>query len=600
MMTRFEERLKQAAIEAVKELYQQDVSAALIQIQLTRKDLVGDFTLVVFALLIVSRKNPVDTGNELGHNLQSRLPEIERFEVIKGFLNFTLKGKYWLQFLDAVLGQKPYGFLYPKADDQPVLVEFSSPNTNKPLHLGHIRNNLLGFSVAKLLEAAGKKVVKVNLVNDRGIHICKSMLAWQKWGKGITPQQASIKGDRLVGDFYVRFEKAYQAEIKDLIDTHGMSKEEAAKQAPLLKEAQEMLRSWEAGNQDVQTLWERMNTWVYEGFDQTYRSLGISFDKTYYESQTYKLGRKLVLEGVEKDILIKKDDQSVWADLKDDGLDEKLLLRSDGTSVYMTQDLGTAHQRFAEYNFDSHVYVVGNEQNYHFKVLGIILKKLGFDWADGLIHLSYGMVELPEGKMKSREGKVVDADDLLDEMINNAQVVSDELGKLSGFTTEERKEIYYRIAMGALKYFILKVDPSKTMLFNPKESIDFNGNTGPFIQYTYVRIKSVLRKAKDQALSIPDKINQDLDLEPKEISLLKQMYTFDELLQDAANQYSPALIANYLYDLVKEFNQFYQEHSILNETDGEKKAFRLSLSAFIADHLRDGMGILGITMPERM
>jgi len=479
------------------------------------------------------------------------------------------------------------------------MVEYSSPNTNKPLHLGHIRNNLLGLSVSLLLKATGIRVEMVNLVNDRGIHICKSMLAWQKWGEGVTPESAGIKGDRLVGNFYVRFESELRKQIQERID-QGIDKEEASKLTPLLLEAQDMLRKWEAGDEQVTSLWKKMNSWVYDGFDVTYKDLGIWFDKIYYESETYKLGKSLVTKGLEEGILFSEADGSVWADLTDDGLDKKLLLRSDGTSVYMTQDLGTAHQRYNDSEFSKHVYVVGNEQIYHFKVLALILKKLGFEWADRLHHLSYGMVELPEGKMKSREGKVVDADDLVSEMVSTASDVSEELGKLEGFTTDEKKEINTRIALGALKYFILKVDPTKTMLFNPAESIDFNGNTGPFLQYTYVRIQSVIRKALESGHTIPDSIATDLTLSEYEIRLLKTVYAYPALLEEAGAAFSPALVANYLYDLVKDFNQFYQNHSILKTEDKQEREFRLALSAFVARLIKDAMHILGIEMPERM
>ena len=598
-MTSLEDRIRNAAVEAIKDLYSQECPLNTIQVQKTRKDLSGDFTLVVFPLLRISRKNPVQTGEDLGGYILAKLQDIEKFEVVKGFLNFTAKETYWIQFLNNVLDQSPYGFVKPEKGTAPVLVEYSSPNTNKPLHLGHIRNNLLGYAVSKLLMATGKPVKMVNLVNDRGIHICKSMLAWQRWGDGITPEKSGMKGDRLVGDYYVRFEKEYQHEVTEL-QSQGLSKEEAAKKAPMLLDAQEMLRKWEAGDSEVTALWEMMNQWVYTGFDTTYKSLGIAFDKVYYESQTYKMGKQLVLDGLEAGVLYKKDDSSVWADLTDSGLDEKLLLRSDGTSVYMTQDLGTAHQRYEEFGFQNHVYVVGNEQDYHFKVLALILKKLGFDWAEQLHHLSYGMVELPEGKMKSREGKVVDADELIEEMVENARQVSKDLGKLDGFEEKEKEEINYRIAMAALKYFILKVDPVRTMLFNPKESIDFNGNTGPFIQYTYVRIKSVLRKAEDLKISIPQTVSLDVQVNEQEIQLIKLVYSFPELLQEAGRQYSPALLANYLYELVKAFNQFYQHSTIINEENSELRGFRLSLASFVARHIQDGMRIMGIEMPERM
>jgi len=598
-MIRLEERIRKAVAEAIIELYETEVDSGIIQVQATRKDLTGDFTLVVFPLLRISKKNPVLTGEEIGQKLIEKIQDIDSFEVVKGFLNLNLKAEFWVKYLNSNLTGEKYG--QTKADENAplVMVEYSSPNTNKPLHLGHIRNNLLGFAVSQLLKANGKKVEMVNLVNDRGIHICKSMLAWQKWGDGATPDSTGIKGDRLVGDYYVLFEKAMQKEISEMIE-NGSNKDITAKDTSLLLEAQEMLRKWEAGDEEVNSLWKKMNTWVYHGFDKTYSDLGIWFDKTYYESETYKLGKDLVLKGLKDGVLYKKDDGSVWADLTEDGLDEKLLLRSDGTSVYMTQDLGTAHQRYADSAFSNHVYVVGNEQIYHFKVLSIILKKLGYDWADRLFHLSYGMVELPEGRMKSREGKVVDADDLIREMVDSAADVSNELGKLDGFSEDEKKKIYSQIALGALKYFILKVDPTKTMLFNPKESIDFNGNTGPFIQYTFVRIKSVLRKAQEQGMDIPDQLDPATDISEKEIELIRKLYEYPELLNEAGLQYSPALLANYLYDLVKEFNQFYQQHQIIKEDDQVKRAFRLALSSFVAKNIEDGMSILGIEMPERM
>ncbi|MCK5822108.1 MAG: arginine--tRNA ligase [Bacteroidales bacterium] len=598
-MIRLEEHIKIATAEAIVELYESEVDPNNIQVQATRKDLTGDFTLVVFPLLKISKKNPVLTGEEIGKKLTEKIQEIDSFEVVKGFLNLNLKAAFWVNYLNSILTSEKYGQKCADENAPLVMVEYSSPNTNKPLHLGHIRNNLLGFSVSQLLKATGKNVKMVNLVNDRGIHICKSMLAWQKWGEGATPESTGKKGDRLVGDYYVLFEKALQQQIGELIE-QGTDKETAVKNAPLLVEAQNMLRKWEAGDDIVIDLWKNMNAWVYKGFDKTYADLGIWFDKIYYESETYKLGKNLVVKGLEDGVLYQKDDGSVWADLRDDGLDEKLLLRSDGTSVYMTQDLGTAHQRYSDSAFENHVYVVGNEQIYHFKVLSIVLKKLGYEWADLLFHLSYGMVELPEGKMKSREGKVVDADDLIREMVESAAEVSNELGKLDNFSDDEKNTIFKQIALGALKYFILKVDPVKTMLFDPKESIDFNGNTGPFIQYTYVRIQSVLRKAREQGIEIPIQLDSSTDVSEKEISLIRKLYEYPDLLNEAGNQYSPALIANYLYDLVKEFNQFYQHHQIIKEDNATKRAFRLALSNFVAKNINDGMSILGIEMPERM
>ncbi len=598
-MLRLEDRITQVTVEGMQALYGAGIDSKQVPLQRTRKDLNGDFTLVVFPLLRYSKKSPEETATELGGFLQEKIEEISDFEIVKGFLNLYVSNEYWSQFFASVFAAPRYGQVQLDDSSEKYVIEYSSPNTNKPLHLGHIRNNLLGFSVSRLVKAGGKKVEMVNLVNDRGIHICKSMIAWKKWGDDATPESIGIKGDRIVGDFYVLFDKHYRSEIKTLVD-NGMSEEEAAKKAPSILEAQEMLRKWELNDPETISLWEKMNQWVYKGFDETYRKLGISFDKIYYESQTYKLGKELVEEGLKNGHLIRKDDGSVWADLTGDGLDEKLLLRSDGTSVYMTQDLGTAHQRFAEYKFDKQIYVVGNEQIYHFKVLSLILNKLGYAWSDKLYHLSYGMVELPEGKMKSREGKVVDADDLIAEMVANAEVISQELGKLDDFPENEKADIYYRIAMGALKYFILKVDPQKTMLFNPRESIDFTGNTGPFIQYTYVRIRSVVRKAKEKGLNVDYSFDKNLELDPREVNLLKTVYTYPELLQDAGKQLSPAMIANYVYELVKEFNTFYQHIPILKEADLAKRGFRLALSNFIANHIQESMLLLGIEMPERM
>ncbi len=598
-MVRIEDRIAKITAEALHTLYEISLDYRQVPLQRTRKDLNGDFTLVVFPLLRYSRKNPEETATQLGDFIQSHIPEISGFEIIKGFLNLHVSKVYWLEFFASVYNKTKYGHVQIDDSSEKYVIEYSSPNTNKPLHLGHIRNNLLGFSLSRLVEASGKKVEMVNLVNDRGIHICKSMLSWQKWGNGASPASTGIKGDRLVGDFYVLFDKHYKAEIKTLIE-NGQSEEEASKNAPLILEAQEMLLKWEQNDPETVALWERMNQWVYKGFDETYKRLGINFDKIYYESQTYKLGKELVEEGLKNGALIRKGDGSVWADLSKEGLDEKLLLRSDGTSVYMTQDLGTAHQRYTEYQFDKQIYVVGNEQIYHFKVLSLILKKLGYTWADKLYHLSYGMVELPEGKMKSREGTVVDADDLIAEMVRNAEVVSQELGKVDDFPGEEKSEIYYRIAMGALKYFILKVDPQKTMLFNPDESIDFTGNTGPFIQYTYVRTRSIERKAMEMGVNEEYLFAKDMELDPKEVNLLKAVYVFPELLQEAGKELSPAMIANYVYDLVKEFNNFYQHIPILKEDELDKRGFRLALCKFIANHIQECMLLLGITMPKRM
>ena len=579
----------------VKELYNSDTDSKQIQVQKTRKEIAGDYTINVFPLLRISKQKPEDTANNIGKSLSSKLGIINNFSVIKGFLNIELKHEFWINFLKENYTKTKFG----KADDsnKTVMIEYSSPNTNKPLHLGHIRNNLLGFSIAEIYKNAGNNVKKVNLVNDRGIHICKSMLAWQKFGEGKTPESTGLKGDKLVGNYYVRFDKEYKKEIATLVN-NGIDKEIAEKTAPLLLEAQKMLVKWEAKDPEIYSLWETMNAWVYKGFDVTYKSLGVDFDKTYYESETYLLGKKIVLEGLEKGILYKKEDGSIWADLTDDGLDQKLLLRADGTSVYMTQDIGTAHQRFSEFNIDNSIYVVGNEQNYHFQVLKLILKKLGYNWSDSIYHLSYGMVELPEGKMKSREGTVVDADDLIEEMINTAKEKSQDLGKLSGYSDDEKEQVYKTIALGALKYFILKVDPKKGMMFNPNESIDFNGNTGPFIQYTYARIRSILRKAKDNNISITN--IKDTLLNDKELNLIKSIYEFPEVVVNSASNNNPALIANYVYDLVKEFNQFYHDFSILKEENSEVKNHRLAIAEFTGLTIKNAMKLLGIDVPERM
>ncbi len=594
----FEQILKNTVIDAIRKIYGTTPDSQSIQIQRTRKDFDGDFTLVVFPLLRISKKPPEQTANEIGEYLKNHVAEIAEYNVIKGFLNVLIDNEFWISFLNSVAKETNYG-LFENPNPQKILIEYSSPNTNKPLHLGHIRNNLLGFSVAKILETQGHKVSKVNLVNDRGIHICKSMLAWQKWGDEINPEKADKKGDHLVGDFYVKFDQEYKKEINKLISS-GISEEEAKKNAPLMLEAQEMLRKWEARDPEVIKLWKTMNQWVLKGFDITYKKLGVDFDKVYFESDTYKLGKELVLEGLEKEIFFKKNDGSVWADLTDEGLDEKLLLRSDGTSVYMTQDLGTAHQRFTDFNADELIYVVGNEQNYHFQVLRIILSKLGFTWAESLHHLSYGMVELPEGKMKSREGTVVDADDLMDEMIQTAEAMSNELGKLDGFDENEKSKIIETIGMGALKYFILKVDPKKSMTFNPKESIDFNGNTGPFIQYSFTRIQSLIKKAKDKGKDIPDLISQKAKISPKELQIIKLIHKYPEVLAEAANHFSPATVANYVYELAKEYNQFYHDHPILSEENLIISQFRLLLSQQVGKIIQSGMDLLGIDVPERM
>jgi arginyl-tRNA synthetase len=568
-----------------------------VQLAKTRKEFDGDWTLVVFPFLKVSRKNPEATAREIGEALVEQLPEVKSYNVIKGFLNLTIRESFWLDRLNA-LSQKE-----DPAQGEPtgatLMVEYSSPNTNKPLHLGHIRNNLLGYSVARILQADGNAVIKANLVNDRGIHICKSMLAWQKFGGGETPQSSGMKGDHLVGKYYVEFDKAYKAEIRALTES-GLPEEEAKKEAPIMREAQEMLRRWEAKDPAVYSLWETMNGWVYEGFEKTYKELGVSFDKTYYESNTYLLGKTLVEEGLAKGVFFRKDDGSVWIDLTADGLDQKLLLRGDGTSVYMTQDLGTALQRFQEFHLNGLIYVVGNEQNYHFQVLKLILKKLGYDWADAIYHLSYGMVELPEGKMKSREGTVVDADDLVHAMVDTARKMSEELGKLDGCTPEEADRVSWMVGLGALKYFILKVDPKKTMLFDPKESIDFNGNTGPFIQYTHARIQSVLRRAEAQGVAKADDAGAHNSVVAKEIELIKLLTEYRPTVTAAAAQYSPAMIANYVYELAKEFNQFYHDYSILNEPDTACRAFRLMLVEQVARTIRSGMSLLGIEVPDRM
>ena len=596
---KIEEKLTGSITEAIQSLYGQEVPTALIQLQKTKKEFEGHLTLVVFPFLKISKKKPEQTAQEIGEYLVAHQPAVAAFNVIKGFLNLTIASSEWIGMLADINQQSQFGF-QPVTDQSPlVMIEYSSPNTNKPLHLGHVRNNLLGASLANIMQANGNKVVKTNIVNDRGIHICKSMLAWLKWGNGETPESAGKKGDHLIGDYYVAFDKHYKAEIEELMQK-GMSKEEAEANAPLIKEAHEMLVKWEAGDPEVRALWEKMNSWVYAGFDETYKRMGVSFDKIYYESNTYIDGKKKVLEGLDKGLFYRKEDGSVWADLTSEGLDHKLLLRSDGTSVYMTQDIGTAQQRFNDYPIDQMIYVVGNEQNYHFQVLSILLDKLGFKWGKDLIHFSYGMVELPNGKMKSREGTVVDADDLMDEMVATAQETSQELGKLDGLTAEEAAEIARIVGMGALKYFILKVDARKNMTFNPQESIDFNGNTGPFIQYTYARIRSVLRKAEEAGLQIPADLKMDIQLNEKEESLIQHLADFPATIAEAAKGYSPSDIANYTYDLVKEFNQFYHDFSILREENEQLKLFRLALSANVAKVIRLAMSLLGIEVPERM
>ncbi len=588
--------LAEATALAVKELYGLDFPAEKIVPQTTRKEFEGNLTIVVFPFLKASHKAPDVTAQEIGEHLVAHCEAVEKFNVIKGFLNITIKPSFWTSVLQHVAQTPDYGFKPVTDDSQLVMIEYSSPNTNKPLHLGHVRNNLLGYSLSCIMEANGYKVVKTNIVNDRGIHICKSMLAWLKWGNGATPESTGKKGDHLIGDFYVLFDKHYKAEIKELVEK-GMSPEEAEKQAPLIQEAHDMLRRWEAGDPEVRALWEKMNSWVYAGFDETYRRMGVSFDKIYYESDTYLVGRDTVLEGLEKGIFYRKEDNSVWADLTPDGLDHKLLLRSDGTSVYMTQDIGTAQLRYKDYPIDRMIYVVGNEQNYHFQVLSLLLDKLGFKWGKDLVHFSYGMVELPNGKMKSREGTVVDADELMDEMIATATDMANEPGRLQGVPEDEREDVLRMIGLGALKYFILKVDPRKTMLFDPSESIDFNGNTGPFIQYTYARIQSVLRKCCEDYKSVD--ISAVAPNE-KETSLIQRLADFTSVVADAGRNYSPALIANYVYDLAKEYNQFYHDCSILKEQDNAVRCFRQLLSETVADVIKRGMSLLGIEMPNRM
>ena len=586
------------ASEAIQALYGVQIDPATLQVQVTRKEFEGDYTLVVFPLLKVSKAAPEATGNAIGEWLRTNCPEIASYNTVKGFLNISFSAAWWHGLFAEIAGAEDFGQLPPTG--KTIMVEYSSPNTNKPLHLGHIRNNLLGWSVAKLLQVNGNKVMKVNLVNDRGIHICKSMYAWKVLGNGETPQSSGKKGDHLVGDYYVAFNNLYKKEVDELI-AGGMSKEEAEKNAPSLKAAQEMLFKWEQGDPEVVELWKTMNGWVYEGFDKTYKDLGINFDRTYYESQTYLSGKALVQKGLEAGIFERQEDGSVWCDLTSDGLDRKLLLRGDGTSVYMTQDLGTAEQRFNEYNLDEHIYVVGNEQNYHFQVLKLILGKLGFDWADSIYHLSYGMVELPEGKMKSREGTVVDADDLLAAMYETAKETSMELGKIDNLSASEQDELFRMISLGALKYFILKVDPKKTMLFDPKESIDFNGNTGPFIQYTHARIKSILRKADEQGIAhAASDLSSEAELSPKEIRIIKILNTFPSKVAEAGAAFSPALIANYAYELAKEFNQYYHDTPILREENKAVLTCRLVLVENIAKVLSKAMSILGIILPERM
>lgn len=591
--------IEKKALQAIQTLYGQTVDVAQIQLQPTKKEFEGDLTLVTFPLLRVSKKKPEETGEELGKWLVENTPELSGFNVIKGFLNLTVSPAYWLSNLILAAETPHFGLTKAGPKAPLVMVEYSSPNTNKPLHLGHVRNNLLGYSLCRILEANGNKVVKTNIVNDRGVHICKSMLAWKKYGNGETPASSGKKGDHLVGDYYVAFNNHYQAELADL-QAKGMTKEQAEAASTLMAETREMLLAWEAGDPEVRQLWETMNGWVYAGFDETYKKLGVGFDKIYYESETYLLGKDVVLDNLEKGIFYRQEDGSVWADLTAEGLDQKVLLRGDGTSVYMTQDIGTASLRFSEYPIDKMVYVVGNEQNYHFQVLSILLDKVGFSWGKDLVHFSYGMVELPEGKMKSREGTVVDADDLVDEMVGTARDTSRELGKLDGLTEAEAEDIAEMVGLGALKYFILKVDPRKNMTFNPKESIDFNGNTGPFIQYTHARIQSVLRKAEEQGLKAEAAQEVAAKLSDKELYLIRLIDSFPQTVKDAAEGFSPAVIANYIYELAKEFNQFYHDYSILKEEDASLKSFRLLLASTTGKVIRSGMDLLGVRVPDRM
>lgn len=591
--------LKKNIKEALRNLYNSDADENLIQLQETRKDFRGDFTLIVFPLLRFSKTTPEQTGEAIGSYLVGMSQSISGFNVIKGFLNLEISGKWWLEYFAGMAAEPDQFRRCRVTNPETILVEYSSPNTNKPLHLGHIRNNLLGFSLYRILSSCGHRVIKTNIVNDRGIHICKSMLAWQKYGNGETPESSGMKGDHLVGKYYVRFEKEYKAQVDDMV-FHGTSVEEAKASAPLMLEAREMLLKWEAGDEHVVELWKKMNSWVYAGFDETYRLLGVDFDKIYYESETYKNGKDIVISALNDNILYRHHDSSIWADLTGDGLDQKLLLRSDGTAVYMTQDLGTAVARYSDYKFDKTVYVVGNEQNYHFQVLKALLRKIGYPWAEGLIHFSYGMVELPEGKMKSREGTVVDADDLIREMKETSRTVSLELGKLSDYSNEEKEDIFRKIGLAALKYFILKVDPKKNMTFNPEESIDFNGNTGPFIQYTYARIRSVFRKAEQMGICEDHKALLSARPGTKETDLIKMLRRFPEVVAESAAGYSPAMIANYCYDLSKEYNQFYHDFSILGEEDASLRNFRLILSRVTSDIIFTGMWLLGIEMPERM
>ena len=593
---KIEQQIQSAAIAAVKALYGQDVPEKMVQLQKTRSEFEGNLTLVVFPFVKMARKSPEQTAQELGEYLVQNCDAISKFNVVKGFLNLSIADQAWLTLLQDIDKDEHYGEKQATDESPLVMIEYSSPNTNKPLHLGHVRNNLLGWSLAQIMQANGNKVVKTNIVNDRGIHICKSMLAWLKWGNGETPESSGKKGDHLIGDYYVAFDKHYREEIKELV-AQGMDEEQAKQEAPLIKEAHEMLVKWEQNDPEVRALWEKMNSWVYAGFDETYQKMGVKFDKIYYESQTYLKGKAKVEEGLANGLFERHEDNSVWADLTNEGLDQKLLLRSDGTSVYMTQDIGTAEMRFQDYPIDKMIYVVGNEQNYHFQVLSILLDRLGFKWGKELVHFSYGMVELPNGKMKSREGTVVDADDLMQLMVDDAYKTSMELGKFDDMTEDERREIARIVGMGALKYFILKVDARKNMLFNPEESIDFNGNTGPFIQYTYARIRSILRKAAEQKIPLLSDLSS---LTSKEIELIQKMSEYGAAVEQAGKDYSPSGIANYCYELTKVFNQFYHDYSILNEEDEQKKAVRLMLAKNVAKIIKNSMALLGIEVPERM
>lgn len=602
-----ENKICGSVIKAVKELYGADVPEKMVQLQKTKREFEGNLTLVVFPFLKMSRKKPEDTAQEIGEYLKANDGNIATFNVVKGFLNLVIAPAAWIGLLNSINADEKYGEKKADGDSPLVMIEYSSPNTNKPLHLGHVRNNLLGWSLAQIMQANGNRVVKTNIVNDRGIHICKSMLAWLKYGNGETPETSGKKGDHLIGDYYVAFDKHYRMEVKQLVEQYtaeGMNAEEAEKkakeEAPLIKEAHDMLVKWEQNDPEVRALWKKMNDWVYAGFDETYKALGVGFDKIYYESETYLKGKAKVEEGLEKGLFFRKDDNSVWADLTDEGLDQKLLLRSDGTSVYMTQDIGTAEMRFKDFPIDKMIYVVGNEQNYHFQVLSILLDRLGFKWGKELVHFSYGMVELPNGKMKSREGTVVDADELVAEMIYDAKKTSEDLGKFSDMTGEERDEIARIVGLGALKYFILKVDARKNMLFNPEESIDFNGNTGPFIQYTYARIRSIMRKAAEQQIDIPGTLDGGMTLNDKEVELIQKMSEYGAAVAQAGKDYSPSGIANYCYELTKQFNQFYHDYSILREEDPQKVLVRLVLAKNVAKTIKNGMALLGIEVPERM